>query len=468
MKKIVRYILLCLLPAFCACQPQFEMVPPGYGSISQEFDENWYVTANGAGLKNGNDWTNAISFNRFLEMITASDASFTTAAFHIMEGTYKVPARKNTYRALSGDICCIRGGYSAASEYSDLSHCDPSLYPTVFTGDLDGDGKAGEGDGAFAYITGGHIRFDNITFKNFYLSSTLAGNLGGKGSAVFGINGPYYSTIVECRNCRFEGNVNGVAGNSGQEGGSCAMVTAGYLELSDCIFRGNSANSRGGAIRTNSSKGLVFMNRCLFTGNSIAGTYGMNNTTMVGNSGKGSTLNGGGAFLVVSSTIIDDADPDDESAAFRCESQADRNTTVINSVFSSSKANGYGVILNANGTLVSKGFNLFKNIEAHAGSSDPSSATKDTKKDVVLNGSLQGKCWKWDISQVRSDIKDYAIVDDVYDAAIGFDPSEYCDIFVVGKSFVSWLTPISLAKDARGSIRGDERFQPGAYDPNID
>ncbi len=476
MKRISLYLFVGLMVA-AACQPQFEMVPPGSGNHASEFSENWYVTRNGAGLKSGADWTNAISFATFLKMITDPSYALSSAAFHIQEGTYQV-TRKDGYNALSSDVLCIRGGYSAALEYADLSLCNPDLYPTVFTGDADGNGTVGEGDGAFAYVSSGNIRFDNITFKDFYLSKSGANALGGKGSAVFGINGPYLSTSVECRNCIFEGNVNAVNDNAGREGGPCAFVSQGYFKAYNCVFRNNSANSRGGAVRTNERLGVLFLDRCLFTGNTLTGgSFGsaiqcsagevcMNNCTLVGNSGTGSTLNGGGAFLVVNSTIIDDAEPTEYNAAFRCESSADAGSIVINSVFSSSKAGGTGLILN-NGVLRSGGFNLFKNVVLSGTGTDPLTSD-DTVKDAVLAGTLESRWWKWDVAQVLSDIRSFAIVDDIYDTAVSFNPVAYCNISVLGRAYANWVTPYAFAKDARGEVRGDDRYQPGSYDPNID
>ena len=477
MKKLLRYILPCVLLA--ACQPKFEMVPPGGNTQAPEFSENWFVTMDGAGTKSGKDWGNAISFSRFMSMITDASSSYTNSAFHIREGEYLVTA-KDAYKSLSCDVACIRGGYSKDLTYSDLSLCNPDLYPTVFSGDVNKSGAADDGDGVFAYVTGGSIRFDNITFKHFYLSKTAANALGGKGSAVFGVNGSVQNTVLECRNCLFEDNVNAVNDNAGREGGPCAFVSEGYFRAKDCIFRSNKANSRGGAIRTSGTYSALFLDRCLFTGNRIDGSYGsaiqgssgticMNNCTLVGNVGKGSTLNGGCAFLIVSSTVVDDAEPNGtENAAFRCESTAEANSTVINSVFSNSKASGIGLIVNGGSSmLTSCGFNLFKSIQSNSTTCPNPLASSDTVLDVVLTGAVDGRIWKWDVAQVWSNLREFAIVDDVFDAASAFNPAAY-SMTAVGKGFTAWVGASSFLKDGRGSVRGDEKFQPGSYDPNID
>lgn len=482
MKKvnIIMSVAALAMAALSSCQPHFDMVPPGETVVvEQEFSENWFVTKDGSGVKNGTDWNNAISFADFLVIVSNPASSLSEAGIHIQEGVYVVPKEANKFLSITKDVRCIRGGYKKGLEYDDVSECDPAKYPTVFTGDLNGDGEANEGDGAFMYVTEGNIRFENITFKNFWQGSEMEAEVSGKGSPVFGINGSYMTTSVECVNCIFEGNVNGVAGTTSHEGGACAFVSEGYFRARDCVFRGNTSNSRGGAIRTISAKAVVFLDRCLFTGNKVKGTWGSaiqvsdgvvcaNNCTMVGNDGSGSTLNGGGAFLLSNNTIIDDAAPSGtNNAAFRCESKADRKSTLINNVLSNSLSDGVGLILNSSGTFFSKGYNVIKNITLGSNCADPT-VKEDLQKDVVLTGKLEGRCWEWDLAQIEDELKGYTNADEVYDAIVGFDPSAYCGISVLGRAFSTWVTPTAFSYDGRGELRGDDTIQPGSYDPNLD
>lgn len=479
MKKHIIISALCV--AAVSCQPYFEMVPPGTAPVEErEFNEEWYVSKDGAGTKSGSDWNNAMPLSAFLAMLGNSTTFLDDAGVFIKEGTYLV-TEKDKCITLSKSIKCIRGGYSAALTYDDVSVCDPKLYPTVFTGDVNGNDKADEGDGGFLYVTDGKSTFENITFKNFYQGSAQAGDVGGKGSAVFGINGPYLSTSVDCNNCIFEGNVNGVAGTSSQEGGPCAFVSQGYFRAAGCVFKGNSGNSRGGAIRTSSEQAVLFLTRCLFTENEVTGgSFGSaiqcsggvicaNNCTMVGNVGKGATLNGGGAFFLSNNTIIDNSAPDGtNNAAFRCESKTDRGTTLINNVFSNADASGYGILMNSGATAKSMGFNVIKSIYLGSNSPTDPHVASDLIKDIVLTGSLADNVWKWDLAQIQADIKGYCNGDDVYNAVVAFDPSAYCQISGMGRAFLTWATAIDFYKDGRGEARGDDAFQPGSYDPNLD
>ena len=197
-----------------------------------------------------------------------------------------------------------------------------------------------------------------------------------------------------------------------------------------------------------------------------------NNCTMVGNQGKGSTLNGGGAFFLSNNTIIDNSAPNGTSnAAFRCESKTDRGSILINNVLFNENLEGYGLILNSNGTYKSRGSNVVKSISLGNGCTDPSAGEDflvESVKQMVLTGKVEDNCFVWDIAQVQDNLKSYVMEDDVYNAAVEFDPSAYCSIAVLGRAYATWVTPASFSKDGRGEDRGEDGFQPGSYDPNLD
>ena len=477
------YIFIASLAVLASCQPHFDMVPPPDAAENpQEFIDNWFVSRDGSGTRNGADWDNSMPFADFINLLGNTTTNLSDAGIHIKEGVYVVSNEANSFLRLTKDILCVRGGYNKDLESDDLSKCDPSLYPTIFSGDVNGDGEANTGDAGFAYVTNGNSRFENITFKNFYLSSAMVDAAGAASSAVFGINGPYLTTSVECNRCIFEGNVNGVAGTTAQEGGPAAFVTKGYFKARQCEFRDNSGNSRGGALRTNDKQGIIFLDRCLFRGNTLTGgNFGtaiqcssgvvcMNNCTMLRNNGNGATLNGGGAFFVANSTLIDDCSPDGTTnAAFRCESKAESGSVIINSVFTTTSADGYGILLNSNGgTLLSKGYNVIKSVFlGHSSNVDPATGN-DTKKDIVLAGEFSEGVFQWNIDQLGDDLKGLAVEDDVYSAAVAFNPVAYCEISVLGRAYATWVTPLAFTVDARGEDRGEDGYQPGAYDPNLD
>ena len=115
------------------------------------------------------------------------------------------------------------------------------------------------------------------------------------------------------------------------------------------------------------------MNNCLITGNSVRELFGvgiqissghicMNNTTIVGNPGKGAALNGGGSFMLANSTIVGH-DIDQEYGAFRCETSIDGDTKFINNLLISENSTAPSFILNgANKEAYSMGYNLYQRV----------------------------------------------------------------------------------------------------------
>ncbi|MCR5003570.1 MAG: hypothetical protein K5984_04290 [Bacteroidales bacterium] len=453
MKK--RYMIF-LAATLVACQPQYDMVPPESIVIEEkEFSENWYISNDGAGLKDGSDWSNALPFDELLTMLTSDAASFSEAGIHIKEGTYTIPTKdEEDFITLACNVLCIRGGYSESLTGDDLSDCNPQEHPTVMTGEK-----------GFAKVAGITALFENIKFTGFKRS-------------VFNINGDNTTTSIECHNCIFDNNKNEIASNS-EAGGAGAFITQGYFKAKNCVFTNNSAVSRGGAVRINGKSGLVFLDKCFFMNNSIEKTWGSalqvsagvlcaNNCTMVNNTGAGSTLNGGGAFFISNCTVIDDSDANgSNNAAFRCESKTEAQSMIVNSIFTTTSSDGKGIIVNNNSVLTSKGYNVIKSVYLGSGAVDPCIST-DLKKDANLIGSADAeqKCWKWDFNQISSNFTEFATSDDIYDAAMAFDPSAYCSVSVVGRNYATWVTPDAFGEDCRGEKRDSDGFVPGAYESN--
>ena len=449
--------IIYLTALFVACQPQYDMVPPeSIVPVKQEFEENWYVSKEGLGAKDGSDWDNALPFNDLLDALTSDASSFANAGIHLQEGTYTIPTGEESAIQLACNVLCIRGGYSKDLESDDLEDCDASKYPTVFTG-----------ENGFAKVSGVSLLFENIKFSGFKAS-------------VFTIDGDHSTTSVECHNCIFDGNTSSITANA-SAGGPCAYIANGYFKAKNCVFTNNSAVSRGGAIRSNSRTAVVYLDRCYFKGNKLEKEWGLavqcsagvlcaNNCTMIGNTGNGSTLNGGGAFFIANSTIIDDSNPNGaNNAAFRCESKEEAKTTLINNVLSSSKDGGYGIILNAKGIINSKGYNVIKSVYLGSGSVDPCIST-DLKNNTIIEGQADesSRCWIWDFNQISSSFLEFAVLDDIYDRAVDFDPSAYCEISLVGRSFATWVTPNAFSVDGRGVERDSDGFIPGSYEPSND
>ena len=263
-----------------------------------------------------------------------------------------------------------------------------------------------------------------------------------------------------------------------QAGGTCALVSKGYFKAKDCKFMDNSATSRGGAVRGLNDNAIMFFDRCSFTGNRLTdsgnvfgsciqltgGCVLMNNCTMAGNTGKGAELNGGGAFLILNTTIINWAE--DTYGGFRCESKAKSNTMFMNNAFLSEKAQtgstGGFVYQGTGHDITSAGYNI---MAAYSGT--------DIKKptDIVYGPLTEGTvndegCYIWDQTSI-STVTTFAKVSDVIAVARSFSPTYNSDVTNVGPAFAAWVGDDGFAVDQLGNPRNPEKMQRGSYDAGL-
>ena len=221
-------------------------------------------------------------------------------------------------------------------------------------------------------------------------------------------------------------------------------------------------------VRCNSDKAVVFMNNCLITGNSVSvlkrfvgviltGHICMNNTTIVGNPGKGAALNGGGSFMLANSTIVGH-DIDQEYGAFRCETSIDGDTKFINNLLISENSTAPSFILNgANKEAYSMGYNLYQRVNNFT------MDVSDTAYPTLVNGNLTEEgVYKWNIDQIGQ-VGGYATKQAVINAVKSFNPAA-SPMVNLGEVFVEWMGEDAFGLDQRGVTRNPDKMQMGAYD----
>lgn len=169
--------------------------------------------------------------------------------FYFQGGTYYVPAKVPT----------VSNGYSFIGATTGT--------PTVFSGDVNGDGVANEGDApSLLFIKlntkngddSKHFVLKNITFTGAYVNQT-------KTSALRVDN----SGWVDVQNCIFDKNIS-VYSKDNNHGGSACLLERSTVNFTDCKFINNESIGRGGAIKLTSdgaTKGYTTLNRCLVSGN---------------------------------------------------------------------------------------------------------------------------------------------------------------------------------------------------------
>lgn len=226
---------------------RFTLMLAGVLCASASFATDYYVSVEGSGEKNGSSWENAIAFT---EMYSNINTKYKNGdVFYFQGGTYYVPAKVPT----------VSNGYSFIGATTGT--------PTVFSGDVNGDGVANEGDApSLLFIKldtkngddSKHFVLKNITFTEAYVNQT-------KTSALRVDN----SGWVDVQNCIFDKNIS-VYSKDNNYGGPACLLERSTVNFTDCKFTNNESNGRGGAIKLTSdaqAKGYTTLNRCLVSGN---------------------------------------------------------------------------------------------------------------------------------------------------------------------------------------------------------
>lgn len=226
---------------------RFTLMLAGVLCASASFATDYYVSVEGSGEKNGSSWENAIAFT---EMYSNINTKYQNGdVFYFQGGTYYVPAKVPT----------VSKGYSFIGATTGT--------PTVFSGDVNGDGVATEGDASTLLFiqlatkngdASKHFVLKNITFTGAYVNQTRTSALRVDNSG-----------WVDVQNCIFDKNIS-VYSKDNNHGGPACLLERSTVNFTDCKFINNESVGRGGAIKLTSdaqTKGYTNLLRCLVSGN---------------------------------------------------------------------------------------------------------------------------------------------------------------------------------------------------------
>ena len=487
MKRIISiFALAALLILPEACQKYYPMVPPPIKDVEDDLDEEiggsmpFFVTVYGSGSMDGSSWDNAMDASGLLDLLT-NYQNLSRQPIYVAEGKYVLSNEAGQGVTLTKDIYNIKGGFSASSSSYSTEDWDPVKYPTIFSGDVNGNNRADEGDCGLFKVTSGHVKFEGIHFRHGYLSQTHAAEFAGQIGAGIYVNGSALSTSVTLIGCEFRDNITAAANNvsSSVAGGPCILVHSGMVKARNTKFIGNAEmkGGRGGALRLNNNEACCFLDKCYFSGNRLTDKFGtaiqvsaghlcINNSTFVDNVGDAGVINGGGAFLIVNTTVVLDAS-DKANYAFRCESNNGKGSRLINNVFMTEKPSGAGMNVNHNSPdLTSFGGNIFQSIQYGDNSDKNASIFTPAATDVLksVSGTLTDECWVYSPSGVMSN---YVTYNNLADAVKGFNPTISASYSGLGNTFFEWVTEQGFKVDYRGNARNVNKLQPGSYDSNL-
>lgn len=269
---------------------------------------NHYISVTGAGSNDGSSWDNAMPFSTLCENI---DTYENGDVFYFKEGTYVVTTplkvTKKGYTFIGGFASELTGTSNETPTY-------PTAIPTVFSGDVNSDGVASEGDAecllSFKTDTKNGDNTKKVVLKGLELTCAYSQTSPGDNADARGALHLENCGYVEVDNCRFYGNVGeDPTGEDPKQVGGMAFTSHRSLSVfNDCEFTDNKAVSRGGAIKLtsdNKEKGKTTFNRCLIARNTIKNDLG-----------SAICMQHGAYLQIVNSTVTGNAGPDGEAAIF--------------------------------------------------------------------------------------------------------------------------------------------------------
>ena len=268
--------------------------------------ENYFFSVNGAGDQDGTSWENSAPAEYLASTVAGLSAG---DAVYVQGGTY-LPDRNTGLWDIPQGVT-IKGGYGPDKKGTDTSITYPTETETIFTADLDGDGKGDNGARALIVIanelTDGwkgdktwqdykKVSISGVTIRDAYYT----GESTYKGAALFAVQ-----ANVEFDHVKF-------IDNKTEVGGGVVCCQGSRAVFRDCIWRGNKGTNagvallcrqhNGGSSEAETRRGETIVDRCEFTDNTVAepdnsnkakyggaialadwgGTMWINNTTVTG------------------------------------------------------------------------------------------------------------------------------------------------------------------------------------------
>ena len=216
------------------------------------FGPIWYVDADATGANNGSSWADA--FNDLQDGLAAAQSG---DEVRIACGLYAPGAQRTDAFQLKNGVT-VRGGYAGFGE-PDPNARDTSGYPTVLTGDLNGDDGldfANNGDNSH------HVLIANGNDATAILDgfTITAGNADGSSGTEPAGGGMYvYTGSPRLTDCTFSANTS--------QFGAGLMNYSASPTVTSCIFTANYARTGGGGM-ANDENAAPTVTDCEFTGNS--------------------------------------------------------------------------------------------------------------------------------------------------------------------------------------------------------
>ncbi len=223
------------------------------------------VDARARGQNNGMGWADA-----YTELQDAIAAAKPDAEIWVVAGTYKPDRgtgdRTATFHLKSG--VALYAGFAGGE--TRRHERDPARNKTILSGDLkgnDGPGFVNNSDNSLHVVTGSGTDATAV-LDGFTITGGNAGIGSRRGSKPEHAGGGMYSDAGSptVTNCTFRGN------SANNDGGAMCNANGSGPQIARCVFERNRASNDGGAIR-NAASSPVLVN-CVFRGNMAAASHG--------------------------------------------------------------------------------------------------------------------------------------------------------------------------------------------------
>lgn len=236
--------------------------------------ENYFFSVNGAGDQDGTSWENAAPGDYLASTVAGLNPG---DCVYIQGGTY-LPDRNTGLWDIPQGVTIV-GGFGTDMKGTETAITYPTATETVFTADIDGDGKGDNGQRAFIVIanelTDGwkgdktwqdyqKVSISGVTIRDAYYT----GESTYKGSALFAVQ-----ANVEFNYVKFIDNVTTV-------GGGVVCCQGSHVVFRDCTWRNNKGTNagvallarqhNGGSSEAETRRGITIIDRCEFTDNTVA------------------------------------------------------------------------------------------------------------------------------------------------------------------------------------------------------
>ena len=239
----------------------FAVMLPVAGAMASDH----YVSVNGKGTKDGSSWDNALPYTTFYANVNKYTNGDT---FYFAAGTYYAPSTSPTKVTNGYNFI---GGFSTSLTGTDHATPTPSSTPTIFSGDVNQNGKLDAEDAKYCLYVNTATAKTSATQKPFVIqgiefTGCYDADKDSRAHGGFYVDNSYDVTL---KNCRFYNNK---CVSPDQYGGMAFTAYRSTVFVQDCEFTNNTAYQRGGAVYVYSNagtKGLTVFERCIFSGNEV-------------------------------------------------------------------------------------------------------------------------------------------------------------------------------------------------------